>query len=182
MPVYHEQHAAELIQALHEVCGIISDMFRNIAGLYQKFHSRNVEHLADTGFSSSLYSAEQLLRILLELLKICIRNGRPGVRVLGHCNIAAFPLRILLCLLGDVEHIALRVVAMRPFEGLRKHKLSHLRHNIILPYNMQSCFFCLHRLCFALCICNYILGSFGIYLNPVVFLTLVCIERMFQRL
>ena len=56
MPVYHEQHAAQLIQTLHEVCSIISDVFRNIAGLYQEFHSRNIEHLADTGFSSSLYS------------------------------------------------------------------------------------------------------------------------------
>lgn len=111
-------------------------MLRDIAGLYQEFHSRNIEHLADTGFSSSLYSTEQLFRILLELLKICIRNGRPGVRVLGHCNIAAFPLRILFGLLGDVEHIALRIVAVRTFESLRKHKLSHLRHDIILPYNM----------------------------------------------
>lgn len=136
MPVYHEQHAAQLIQALHEVCGIISDVFRDIAGLYQEFHSRNIEHLADTGFSSSLYSTEQLFRILLELLKICIRNSRPGVSVLGHCNITAFPLRILFGLLGDIEHIALRIVAVRTFEGLRKHKLSHLRHDIILPYNM----------------------------------------------
>lgn len=180
MPVYHEQHAAQLIQALHEVCSIISDVLRNIAGLYQEFHSCNIEHLADTSFSRSLYSTEQLFRILLELFKICIRNGRPGVSVLGHCNIAAFPLRILFRLLGDVEHIALRVVAVRTFEGLCKHKLSHLGHNIILPYNMQSCFFCLHRLCFALRICNYILGSFCVYLNPVVFLTLVCIECMFQ--
>lgn len=56
MPVYHEQHAAQLIQTLHEVCSIISDVFGNIAGLYQEFHSRNIEHLADTSFSRSLYS------------------------------------------------------------------------------------------------------------------------------
>lgn len=180
MPVYHKQHTAQLIQALHEVRCVISDMLRDIAGLYQEFHSCNIKHLADTGFCSSLYSIKQLFWILLKLLEICIRNGRPGVSILGHCNIAAFPLCILFCLLGDVEHIALRVVAMRTFERLCKHKLSHLRHNIILPYNMQSCFFCLHRLCLTLCVCNYILGSFGVYLNPVVFLTLVCIERMFQ--
>lgn len=176
MPIYHKQQSAELIETPHEVCRILADILGHISGLHQQLHSCDIEDLADTSICGCLYSTEQLFRILFELIHIDISNGRAAIGFLRHCCIATLPVNIFLCLLRDIEHITFWIIAVRTFQRILQHKLSHFRHNIILPYNMQSRLFSLHRFCLAGSIGHHILSAFGVYLDLIIVLALIVVQ------
>ena len=182
MPVYHKQQAAQFIQAPHEVRGIFANIFRNIPGLYQQFHSRNVEHLADTCVRCRLDCAQQLLGILLELIHAYISNIRAAVGRLCHSRVTALPVYVLLCFLCDIEHVAFGFIAMCALQRVLKHQLSYLRNNIVLPYNMQRCLFGLHRFGLAGGIGHHILRALCIHLYFIVVLALIVVQRKLDGL
>lgn len=118
MPVYHKQQAAQLIQTAHKIGRIVANVLRHIPCLYQELHSCDIEYLANTGLCSCLYSAQQLFRILLELIHVYVGNRRPVICSLSHGSIATLPINILLGLLGDIEHVAFWLIAVRTFQGV----------------------------------------------------------------
>ena len=182
MPIYHKQKSAELIEASHEVCRVLANILGHIPGLHQQLHSCDVEYLADTSICGCLYSAEQLFGVLFELVHIDISNSRTAIGFLRHCCIATLPVNIFLCLLRDIEHVAFWIIAVRTFQCILQHQLSHFRHNIILPYNMQSRLLSLHRFCLAGGIGHHILSAFGVYLDLIIVLALVVVQRKLDGL